>query len=120
MLEVIKMFGVGILYTILFPFIVAIFAGYLVYVFGNYLVMESINIFGFFFGYTFSEETELERKLREMKEGPELEENEETEERETVSVKEETKVVYQYEGDTTEFSMEDEKGSDEQWVPLTF
>jgi len=114
MLEFIKMFGMGILYTILFPFIVAIFAGYLVYVFGNYLVMESINIFGYFFGYTFSDETDLERKLREMKEGPELEkeESEEVEESVTVPVKEETKIVYQYEGDTTEFSMEDEKGSD--------
>lgn len=70
MLEFIKMFGLGILYTILFPFIVAIFALYLVYVIGNYLVLEAINVCGFFFGYTFTTETELERQLVEMKEGP--------------------------------------------------
>ena len=63
MLEFIKMFGLGILYTILFPFIVAIFALYLVYVVGNYLVLEAINFFGFFFGYTFTTETELEKKI---------------------------------------------------------
>ena len=68
MLEFIKMFGLGILYTILFPFIVAIFALYLVYVIGNYLVLETINFCGFFFGYTFTTETELEKKLAEMKE----------------------------------------------------
>ena len=70
MLEFIKMFGLGILYTILFPFIVAIFALYLVYVVGNYLVLETINFCGFFFGYTFTTETELEKKLAEMKEAP--------------------------------------------------
>ena len=70
MLEFIKMFGLGILYTILFPFIVAIFALYLVYVVGNYLVLEAINFCGFFFGYTFTTETELEKQLAEMKEGP--------------------------------------------------
>jgi hypothetical protein len=68
MLEFIKMFGLGILYTILFPFIVLIFALYLVYVFVNYLIIEGLTLFGFFFGYTFTVETELERKLREMKE----------------------------------------------------
>ena len=68
MLEFIKMFGLGILYTILFPVIVLIFALYLVYIFLNYLVMESISIFGFFFGYTFSEETKLEQELSKMKE----------------------------------------------------
>lgn len=67
MLEFIKMFGLGILYTVLFPFIVAIFALYIVYVFGNYLVLEAINLFGFFFGYSFSVETELEKKLASMR-----------------------------------------------------
>lgn len=74
MLEFIKMFGLGILYTILFPFIVVVFALSLVYVFVNYLVMESLTIFGFFFGYTFTVETELEKKMREMKEEGEKEE----------------------------------------------
>lgn len=71
MLEFIKMFGLGILYAILFPFIVLIFALYLVYVFVNYLVIECLTLFGFFFGYTFTVETELERKLREIKENNE-------------------------------------------------
>ena len=57
MLEFIKMFGLGILYTLLLPFIVAIFGCYLVYVFFNYLVIEAKTLFGFFFGYTFSETT---------------------------------------------------------------
>lgn len=86
MLEFIKMFGLGVLYTILFPFIVVIFAAYLVYVFGNYLVIECITIFGFFFGYTFTTETELEEKLREMKEN-----NEKKDETEDVHV-----VSYEY------------------------
>ena len=68
MLEFIKMFGLGILYTILFPFVVLIFSLYLVYVFVNYLVIECLTLFGFFFGYTFTVETDLERQLREMKE----------------------------------------------------
>lgn len=67
MLEFIKMFGLGILYTLLFPFIIVIFALYIVYVFGNYLVLEAINLFGFFFGYSFSVETELEKKLASMR-----------------------------------------------------
>ena len=75
MLEFIKMFGLGILYTLLFPFIVVIFSLYIVYVFGNYLVLEFINFFGFFFGYSFSEETELEKKLLNIKEKPIVEEN---------------------------------------------
>ena len=60
MLEFIKMFGLGVLYTILLPFIVAFFALSLVFVFSNYLVLEAKTLFGFFFGYTFTTETELE------------------------------------------------------------
>ena len=67
MLEFIKMFGLGILYTILFPFILVIFVLYLIYVLFNYLVLEMINFFGFFFGYTFTPETALEKKLHIMK-----------------------------------------------------
>ena len=73
MLEFIKMFGLGILYTILFPFIVLIFGAYLVYACVNYVVLEFMAIIGFFFGYTFTAETELERKLNEMKEHSEKE-----------------------------------------------
>lgn len=70
MLEFIKMFGLGILYTLLFPFIIVIFALYIVYVFFNYLVLECVNFFGFFFGYSFTIETELDKKLAEMKARP--------------------------------------------------
>ena len=99
MLEFIKMFGLGILYTILFPFIVLIFALYLVCVFVNYLVMESITIFGFFFGYTFTVETELERKLNEMKESAEK------------SMVEPQDVSYEYDPSTS--GVNDEEGSDD-------
>lgn len=68
MLEFIKMFGLGVLYTILFPFLVIIFAAFLVYVFADYLFLEVKTLVGFFFGYTFTTETELELKLKEMKE----------------------------------------------------
>ena len=74
MLEFIKMFGLGILYTLLFPFMVVIFLLYVAYVFINYLVLEITNFFGFFFGYTFTVETELESKLASMKIKPETEE----------------------------------------------
>ena len=67
MLEFIKMFGLGILYTILFPFIVVFFAVVLVFVVLNYLVMESINLVGFFLGHTFTVETSLDKELKRMK-----------------------------------------------------
>ena len=118
MLEFIKMFGLGMLYTILFPFILVIFAGYLVYVFGSYLVMESITFFGYFFGYTFSEEKELEKKLREMKEESDVKKNDVEENVKHVEeVKEE--ITYQYDDDTI-IKYDDGKGSDEQWVALIF
>ena len=103
MLEFIKMFGLGILYTIAFPVIVVVFAIYLIYAFCNYLVMESITLFRFFFGYTFSTETEVERVLREQKEEDSDEKN--------------SKVVYEYNGSYEE---ETEEGSDEQWVTSIF
>ena len=68
MLEFIKMFGLGILYTLLFPFILVFFALSVVYVIINYLVAEIVNFFGFFFGHTFTVETKLEKQLKEMKE----------------------------------------------------
>lgn len=101
MLEFIKMFGLGILYTILFPLIMAVFALSLVYVFCNYIVNECIHFFGFFFGYTFSVETELEKKLREIKEG-----NKKAEE-----FVENSEVSYAYSEDSNEVVLE-EKGSD--------
>ena len=83
------MFGLGILYTILFPLIVVIFAAYLVYVFFNYLVLELVAIFGFFFGYTFTAETELEEKLHELKDEKKKEKDEEIKYEYSPSVEEE-------------------------------
>lgn len=81
MLEFIKMFGLGILYTILFPFLVIIFALFLVYVFVDYIVLEIKTLVGFFFGYTFTTDTELELQLEELKEAKsEVQENDVLEE----------------------------------------
>ena len=102
MLEFIKMFGLGVVYTIIFPFIVIIFLVNLVYSFINYLIMECIAIFGFFFGYTFSTETPLEKKLEEMK-------------NENIK-KSEQEIIYEYneEISTSEKNEGVERGSDEQ------
>ena len=67
MLEFIKMFGLGILYTILSPFILLFFLCFVVYSFFNYLVFEVINLGGFFFGRKFSVETSLEKELARRK-----------------------------------------------------
>ena len=67
MLEFIKMFGMGILYTILSPFILAFYLLFVVYSFFNYLVCESIYLGGFFLGRKFDDTTELERKLIKVK-----------------------------------------------------
>jgi hypothetical protein len=66
-LEFIKMFGIGVLYTLLSPFILAFFLIFVVYSIVNYLVFEVINLGGFFLGKRFTTETELEKKLAKMK-----------------------------------------------------
>ena len=104
MLEFIKMFGLGILYTILFPFIVVIFVAFLVYVFCDYLFLEVKTLVGFFFGYTFTTDTELEVKLKEMKENAKLAAEKE-------SLKDEDKQLPQ---------VAEESEGDKQWVTLTF
>ena len=68
MLEFIKMFGLGIIYTLVFPVLVVIFSGFVVFTFINYLVKEVVNFFGFFMGYSFTVETELEQQLEKMRE----------------------------------------------------
>ena len=70
--------------------------------FFNYLVNESIHFFGFFFGHTFTEETVLERKLKEMK-------NENVVVGETNVQKE---VVYTYANEDVNQEVNVEKGSD--------
>ena len=67
MLEFIKMFGLGILYTVLSPVILAIFLLFVLYAFFNYLVFEVINLVGFFAGKKLSEETELDKKLKKIR-----------------------------------------------------
>lgn len=79
MLEFIKMFGMGILYTILSPLILAFFLLFVVYSFGNYLVCEGIYLGGFFFGRRFLDKTKLELKYEKEKESNNEEEKEEQE-----------------------------------------
>ena len=67
MLEFIKMFGLGIFYTILSPIILLFFLLCVVYTIGNYLVCEVIYLSGFFMGKRFSEHTALDKKLEKMK-----------------------------------------------------
>lgn len=75
MLEFIKMFGMGILYTILSPAILLFFLLFLAYTACNYLVCEIIYLSGFFMGKRFSELTALDKKLEKMKKEKSMEEN---------------------------------------------
>jgi len=67
MLEFIKMFGLGILYTILSPIILLFFLLFVLYTVGNYLICEVIYLCGFFMGKRFSELTALDKKLEKIK-----------------------------------------------------
>lgn len=67
MLEFIKMFGLGVLYTVLSPIILLIFVLFIVYSFFNYIVFEVINAVGFFAGKKITDETDLDKKLKKMK-----------------------------------------------------
>ena len=62
------MFGLGIVYTILSPVILAFFVAFLIYALVNYLVCEVIYLGGFFLGKKFVAQTELDKKLAKMKE----------------------------------------------------
>lgn len=73
MLEFIKMFGMGILYTILSPVILAVFLLFVAYSLVNYLVCEAIYLAGFFLGKKFDEKTSLDKTLAKMKEEKEKE-----------------------------------------------
>ena len=50
MLSILKTFGLGLLYTVLSPFIVLILALYFIYTFLAFIIMFFINIFKFFKG----------------------------------------------------------------------
>ena len=73
MLEFIKMFGMGILYTILSPVILLVFLIFVAYSIVNYFVCEVIYLSGFFMGKRFEEQTKLDKALaKRRKEKKEL------------------------------------------------
>ena len=74
MLEFIKMFGIGVLYTLLSPVILTVFALFMVYTLGNYLVCEVINFSGYFMGKRFTAQTRLEKEFEKKKKDSEQEE----------------------------------------------
>lgn len=67
MLEFLKMFGLGIVYTICSPLILLFFLLFVVYSVFNYLVCEIIYLGGFFMGKKFDDKTPLEKKLAKIK-----------------------------------------------------
>ena len=67
MLEFIKMFGMGIFYTIMSPIILVFFALFLIYSLFNYLVCEVINLSGFFLGRRFTAQTSLDKECNRLK-----------------------------------------------------
>ena len=67
MLEFIKMFGMGIFYTIVSPIVLAFFVLFLIYSFFNYLVCEIINLSGFFLGKKFKAQTQLDKEYLKIK-----------------------------------------------------
>lgn len=68
MLEFIKMFGLGIVYTLLSPIFALILLVVIAYSVVNYLVLEVINLSGFFFGRRVVAETKLDKQLKLSKE----------------------------------------------------
>ncbi len=75
MLEFLKMFGLGILYTVLLPFILAYFALFLVYTLLNYIFCDIYTLIFYFFGGGVSRNTKLEKTLQKRKEAMETLEN---------------------------------------------
>ena len=67
MLEFIKMFGLGILYTIASPILLVVFLLFVVVSLINYLIQEVIYLVGFFMGKKYTTQTPLENKLKEIK-----------------------------------------------------
>jgi hypothetical protein len=72
MLEFIKMFGMGIFYTIISPIVLVFFALFLIYSLFNYLVCEAINLSGFFFGKRFTAQTTLDKECNKIKKEKEV------------------------------------------------
>ena len=61
------MFGLGVLYTIISPFLLAYFALFLVYTLVSYLICDVYTIIFFFFGGGCSLKTKLEKELEKSK-----------------------------------------------------
>ena len=60
MLSILKTFGLGLLYTVLSPFIVLILALYFVYTFLAFIIMFFINIFKFFKGKSITDKLPID------------------------------------------------------------
>ena len=60
MLSILKTFGLGLLYTVLSPFIVLILALYFVYTFITFIIMFFINIFKFFKGKSITDKLPID------------------------------------------------------------
>ncbi len=60
MLSILKTFGLGLLYTLLSPFIALILALYFVYTFLAFIVMFLINIFKFFKGKSITDKLPID------------------------------------------------------------
>ena len=60
MLSILKTFGLGLLYTVLSPFIVFILALYFVYTFITFIIMFFINIFKFFKGKSITDKLPID------------------------------------------------------------
>lgn len=60
MLSILKTFGLGLLYTILSPFIVLILALYFIYTFLAFIIMFFINIFKFFKGKSITDKLPID------------------------------------------------------------
>ena len=60
MLSILKTFGLGLLYTVLSPFIVLILALYFVYTFIAFIIMFFINIFKFFKGKSITDKLPID------------------------------------------------------------
>lgn len=67
MLEFLRMFGQGVLYTIISPILFAIWAVHVVFVLFVTIFYEAKNILLFFTGRTLKSKDSLERKLDEKK-----------------------------------------------------
>ena len=60
MLSILKTFGLGLLYTVLSPFILLILALYFIYTFLAFIIMFFINIFKFFKGKSITDKLPID------------------------------------------------------------